>query len=412
MSASQHTREMPASDRSSTVKPTCDLVVVGAGVFGLTATLELDARGHEVAVLDPGPLPHPLAASTDISKVFRVDYGPDQEYTALAERAREGWLRWNTELSEPLYHEVGVSMLTRSPMSPGGFEYESYQLLRERGYSLERLSSAEIARRFPAWNAERYVDGYFHATGGYVESGRVIEALVDKARTAGIALHTGQMVEELMEQDGAVTGVRTREGETFSAGHVVVAAGAWTPLLVPELTSVMHPVGLPVFHLKPADPSLFEPPNFVVFGADVDETGWYGFPVHPREGVVKIAYHGAGRPVHPSKDDRVVTEAETQRLQTFVAETFPALAEAPVVYTRYCLYCDTLDEHFWIARHPERGGMTVAAGGSGHAFKFAPVLGELTADAVEGKRNPHLQKFRWRSLTPETTGEEATRHRG
>ena len=49
-----------------------DMIVVGAGIFGITTALELKARGYRIAVLDPGPLPHPLAASTDISKVVRM----------------------------------------------------------------------------------------------------------------------------------------------------------------------------------------------------------------------------------------------------------------------------------------------------------------------------------------------------
>ena len=40
-----------------------DFIVVGAGIFGLTAALELERRGHRVTVLDPGPVPHPLAAT-------------------------------------------------------------------------------------------------------------------------------------------------------------------------------------------------------------------------------------------------------------------------------------------------------------------------------------------------------------
>jgi glycine/D-amino acid oxidase-like deaminating enzyme len=72
------------------------------------------------------------------------------------------------------------------------------------------------------------------------------------------------------------------------------------------------------------------------------------------------------------------------------------LADAPIVYTRVCLYCDTNDGHFWIATDPDRAGLVIAAGDSGHGFKFAPVLGEIIADAVEGKPNPLLHKFRWR----------------
>src|ERR1700738_2587206 len=112
----------------------CEMLVVGAGIFGITTALELKTRGYDVAVLDPGPLPHPLAASTDISKVVRMEYGADDAYMALVEQAYQGWLQWNEELGETLFHDVGLIILTSAPMSPGGFEYESYHPLRQRGH--------------------------------------------------------------------------------------------------------------------------------------------------------------------------------------------------------------------------------------------------------------------------------------
>src|SRR5437667_12900673 len=101
------------------------LIVVGAGINGVTAAIELKKRGHRVRLVDPGPLPHPLAASTDISKVVRLEYGADAEYTALAEDSIEGWRRWNRDLA-PLYHEVGLLFLRRSPLAPGTLERDSY----------------------------------------------------------------------------------------------------------------------------------------------------------------------------------------------------------------------------------------------------------------------------------------------
>ena len=93
-----------------------------------------------------------------------------------------------------------------------------------------------------------------------------------------------------------------------------------------------------------------------------------------------------------------------------LADTFPALATAPITYTRRCLYCDTLDEHFWLDHHPDRPGLSIAAGGSGHGFKFAPLLGDLIADMVLDVPNPWLDRFRWRRLAPDTPGVEAARH--
>jgi len=393
-----------------------DVVVVGAGIYGLTTALELVRRGFRTAVIDPGPVPHPLAASTDISKVIRMEYGPDALYMAMAEAALVGWANWNRSLGETVFHRTGVAMLTRQAMAPGGFEFESHRLLRARGHAPERLSAEEISRRFPAWKRGAFVDGFFHAEGGFADSGRVVELLLREARREGVAVHLGKAVTSLVSdvpgRHGAVQGVRTEGGTIHRAGWTVVAAGSWTPGLVPELASAMKASGHPVFHLAPADPGPFAAHHFPTFTADVSRSGWYGFPVHPREGVVKLANHGVGQVLDPVRDARVVTPDDTLNLRAFLARTFPALEDARITHTRRCLYCDTRDEHFWIDRHPEREGLVVAAGGSGHGFKFAPILGSLVADALEAIPNPWLPRFRWREFTADVEGQEAARFHG
>jgi len=385
------------------------IAVVGGGVFGVTAALELRRRGRRVALLDPGPLPHPLAESTDVSKIVRLDYGADEEYVALMERALDGWRRWNERWPEPLFHEIGVAFLRRDAMAPGGFEHESFALLARRGHRLERLDGAAIARRFPAFRAGAFADGYFNPQGGFAESGRVVARLVEEAAAAGVDVQPGRACAHLFERGDKVRGLVDREGRTLEADAVVVAAGSWTGHLLPDLAGALRSVGQPVFHLRPADPAPFAAARFPVFAADIARTGWYGFP-STRDGLVKIANHGVGRPMHPESPERAVTPDEERALRRFLDGSLPALAAAPLAATRTCVYGDSLDEHFLIAPHPERPGLVVAAGGSGHGFKFAPVLGALIADAVEGAVVP---RFRFRLPgDPPPTGEEAARHRG
>src|SRR5512132_2033441 len=114
-------------------------IVVGAGINGVTAAIELKKRGHEVVLVDPGPLPHPLAASTDISKAVRAAYGADEDYTALAERSIKLWRKWNQEFGTQLYHEVGVMFVRQRELKPGDFEYESFKTLEHRGHKIERI---------------------------------------------------------------------------------------------------------------------------------------------------------------------------------------------------------------------------------------------------------------------------------
>jgi glycine/D-amino acid oxidase-like deaminating enzyme len=235
------------------------VVVVGAGIFGVTAGREFGRRDWNVVVLDPGPVPHPLAESTDISKIVRMDYGADEDYTALMEVALEGWRRWNAGWPAPLFHETGVTFLSRAPLAPGGFEYESWRVLTGRGHRLERIDAAALRRRFPAWNADRFVDGYFNPAGGYAESSKVVAALWAEAARDGGEVRGGERVVRLVEEaDGPrVAGVVTARGEILPAEVVVVAAGSWTQHLLPWLAPHLRSVGQPVFHPRPADVTRF-----------------------------------------------------------------------------------------------------------------------------------------------------------
>ena len=386
------------------------VIVVGAGINGITAAIALRKRGRNAVLVDPGPLPHPLAASTDISKAVRAAYGADEEYTELAERSISLWRKWNIEFGVELYHEVGVMFVRQQEIKPGDFEYESFKTLEQRGHKIERMNSAQLWKQFPAWDPERYQDGVLELEAGYVESGRVVTTLIGRAKSVGIELRESARFSKLDEGDDRVKGIVLDNGQRISGDVVVVAVGAWTPYVLPFTQKFFRATGQPVFHLKPRQPELFAPERFPVFGADISTTGYYGFPLN-REGIVKIANHGPGREMSPESSKRAVTPQEEQNLREFLSSTFPTLTDAPIVYTRVCMYCDTNDGHFWIAPDPERPGLIVATGDNGHGFKFAPVLGEIIADAVEEKSNPLLQKFRWRPEVPLGSGTDVARFR-
>ena len=387
------------------------VIVVGAGINGVTAAIELTKRSHKVTLIDPGPLPHPLAASTDISKAVRRAYGADEDYTALAERSIKLWRKWNEEFGVELYREVSVMFVRGQEMKTGDFECESFKLLKRRGHKIERMNSPQLWNRFPAWNPKLYQDGVLELEAGYAESGRVVATLVGRAKSLGIELREGARFLRLDEGDDRVKGIVLDDGQRIAGDSVVMAVGAWTPYLLSFTKKFFRANGQPVFHLKPRQPELFAPERFPVFGADITTTGYYGFPLN-RDGVVKIANHGPGREMSPESPKRAVTAEDKGNLREFLSSTFPLLADAPIVHTRVCMYCDTHDGHFWIAPDPEREGLIIAAGDCGHGFKFAPVLGEIIADAVEGKDNTLLAKFRWRPDVRAGSGTDVARFQG
>lgn len=380
------------------------VVVVGGGVFGATAALELRRRGYDVSIVDRAPGPHPDASSTDVSKVVRMDYGSDRFYHELAEVALDGWERWNREWEHPLYHGEGFLVLAAGPMEPGGFEYESWRLLRERGYRPERLDSRALRARYPLWNSDAYPDGYLSRRGGWAESGAVVARLLEEGRRLGVE-HVVGSVTGLDDDGSRVAGVRMSAGSgreaVLRADRVVVCAGAWTPSLVPSLTPVLRAVAQPVLHFGVDDVEQFRAPGFPPFAADIAGTGWYGFPA-TKAGFVKLGHHSDGTVVEPH-DRGSVSPRHVAAARAFLTRAVPALADAPLVGSRVCLYCDSVDGDLLIGRDPHRDGVVVAAGGSGHAFKFAPQLGALIADAVTGRANRWSRRFQWR-----TTGEPGT----
>lgn len=373
-----------------------DVLVLGAGVVGATAALELRRRGATVTLADLGPIPHPDASSTDISKLVRLDYGSDADYLSLMEDALPLWRAYADRFGETLFHETGILVLATEPMAPLGFEHDSYDALSRRGHALERLDAAAIASRFPRWAPGRFRDGYYNPRGGWAESGRVVSALLREAEREGVVVRSGVRALPIAPGPSRVAGITTETGERLAADVVVVAAGAYTPLLIPELADRLTPVAQAVFHFEIPSAASFTSPEFPPWAADIGRTGWYGFPAHA--GVVKIANHGPGAVVDP-RAPRLVSPDVEPRFRAFLRASLPALAPSPLVKTRLCLYCDSFDGDFFIDRHPEREGLVVASGGSGHAFKFAPVLGPIVADVVTGVApRAEARRFRFREL--------------
>lgn len=382
-------------------------LILGGGVFGLTAAWELRNRGWNVTLLDQGAIPHPDAASTDINKVVRMDYASDLQYTEMGEAALEGWRTWNRRWQEEVYHEDGFLVMNSGPMRPGGFEHDSFELLSSRGHRLKKIDRDGLRCDYPEWNADRFGEGYFNRKGGWGASSRAVIHLKSEVLAAGATIVEGVPLSSPLkiEDRGIAKRATALDGRAWETDVVVMATGAWTPVLFPPLSQVMWATAQSVFHFKPADPMAYTAPRFPVWGADIGRTGWYGFPAND-EGVVKVANHGPGRRVRADAP-RVMPEGEEARFREFLKTTFPSLAEAPLAGSRVCLYGDTFDGHFWIDHDPARPGVVVAAGDSGHAFKFTPVLGGLIADVVERKPNPWAARFAWRE--PKSRDSEGAR---
>ena len=139
------------------------------------------------------------------------------------------------------------------------------------------------------------------------------------------------------------------------------------------------------YHVEPVDRrEAFAPDRFPAFVWELTPgDAIYGVADVGR-GAPKVGFHHRGRPTDPDHVDREVGPDEVAAMRAVLAERIPALQGKCVAKT--CMYTMTPDEHFVIGHVPGADGkVSVAAGFSGHGFKFSPVVGEILADlAVDG----------------------------
>ena len=211
--------------------------------------------------------------------------------------------------------------------------------------------------------------------------------LTDLARRHGARVLEGVAALEI--EPGQRPAVRTSTG-TITCDHLIVAAGAWLPRLVPELKSSLSVTLAASSVYRPADPAAFQPERFPVFITH-DEFQAYGFPVFGFPGV-KIGVDVL-RPVTSGEERSFeVPEQVTEASDTFMRRFLPGAAE--VMERSTCLITRAPGGDFVIAAHPDCPQITLASPCSGHGFKFTPLLGELLAARALGERHPwQLPRF-------------------
>jgi sarcosine oxidase len=165
---------------------------------------------------------------------------------------------------------------------------------------------------------------------------------------------------------------------------------------LPALEQVAIPERQVMLWTRPLRPALFEPDRFPVFNMEAPEGRFYGFPAHgtPTFKIGKYN-HRRERVEDPDTMDRTCHSEDEAVLREGISRYFPD-ANGATVEMKTCLFTNSPDEHFIIDRLPDAPQVAIAAGCSGHAFKFCSVVGEILADlALDGGTNLNIELFRF-----------------
>lgn len=369
-----------------------DVIVLGLGGMGSAAAFQLAERGLRVLGLEQFTPAHDRGSSHGQSRIIREAYFEHPAYVPFVQRAYQLWQALEQRTGTSLLQMTGGLMIGRRESELVSGALESAQL---HGLPHTLLTVAELRQRYPLFQPHEEDVAVYEPRAGHLNPEACVSAHIVAARLAGAELHFEEPVVGWSAVDGSVT-VETARGRYHSSA-LVITAGPWASQLVPELAAQLEVERIPVFWFRPADLAPFAPERFPIYiWQQPGGRSFYGFPAIGD--TVKIAQHYGSQRTTPATIDRTVHPAEVAAIRALVRQHLPAL-DGELAATSTCMYTNSPDLHFIIDRHPAHNEVVIAAGFSGHGFKFSSAVGELLAEMVlDPAARPTIDLFRWSRL--------------
>ena len=374
-----------------------DVIVIGVGAMGSATTYQLAARGCKVLALEQYNIPHDLGASGGINRMIRLAYAEDPRYVPMLRRAYRLWRDLGRRSKQRLLFITGG--IDAGP-EDSWIVRGSLQACTEHQLKHETLTAAELRKRFPAFRLPKKMVAVYQPQGGFVLAEQSIVAQVSLALDLGAEVHAREQVLDWRVQKGMVT-VRTDRG-SYRASRLVITAGPWAAQVIDRLNGVVKPERQVLIWVQPKRPERFRMGVFPVFYMQDGEEKFYGLPIFGIPGLKFGKYNHLKEQVDPKTMARECHPNDELVLRNAIRKYLPD-ADGPTIAMKICLFSNTRDENFILDSHPDFPQVSIAAGFSGHGFKFCPLVGEIMAEfALNGGSSSYdLGLFRLDRLLPE-----------
>ena len=361
-----------------------DVIIVGAGSMGMAAGYYLSKKGVRTLMIDAFDPPHANGSHSGDTRLIRHACGEGFDYVPLAMRAQKLWDDLQKETTETIFRKTGV--LTYGPPQ-SSFVSQAIEGGRAYDLNIETLSADEINQRWAGISVDDDHVGCYEPDAGVLFSENCIRTFRRLALENGAELKVNAPVQKIDVHENS-TRVSTHDA-SYTSDKLIISGGAWNKRLLDDLgLNLRLTPSRRVIAWFNSDDALYRADNFPGFFADLTDSVYYGFPCIDGAGL-KVGRYDNGDDMDPEYMNREfgAYDKDEGDLRHFLDAQMKE-ANGRLNVGKVCIFTNTPDEHFIIDKHPDHPHVAIAAGFSGHGYKFSSVVGEILGDLVTEGRTP------------------------
>ncbi len=351
-----------------------EVVVIGGGSTGCSIACHVAEQGVKVRLYDQGAVG--AGTTGDSPGIVRAFYH-DQTLTNLAGECLHLLRQWDEESGGDCgYNPCGF--LTGIPDAAVISSRKIVEANSNAVQPMSMLSPMDASAVMSDISPSELGSVIYEPLGGYCDARGTARYLASRAQRSGARIREGVRIERILMERDEVAGVETADG-VVRCRIVVNAAGAWAPQLA---ASCNLPLPIRVTLQGLATVLVSDDIDASRCGYGERALGFYMRPHGPKSYLLGSVLASDSRPASPSDRNLPTSPTALERYVGYARARLSRFDHGRTIGSRFSIFDETPDGNPIVGRDPRVEGLWLAAGLSGHGFKFCPAFGRGIADLI------------------------------